>query len=242
MNKPAAFLLSIIMVIGLSTACQAQPTALDGEHGAFGLQPATTLTHLAPGGQPEITSTPSATPTVLSLMPDVVTETPQKPLPKGYFEVHARTVVQEEQECVVIYPFTTRVEAGRLVLQSEDVELDCHFQGTFCGGDGCIDYHMEYVLDTRMDGEVLGYFAEPSASLHAFYFYDGETRIWWTGLPPQADNPFPEDDPMSFALADTATLVFPFEDGASANAPIGISIDQQMDIPQPNWEIVLQLD
>ena len=230
MKTKIALLLSIILVIMLSTACQ---FSFPGS----GLEE--TIAEVKPGSE----LTPSATPTGLSLSADVITETPAPPLPKGYFELHVRVAVQDEQECVVKYPFTARIEDGRMLIQGEDnVELDCRFKGEFCEGDGCLNIHLEYLMDTRVDGEILGFSSEPSPSLHAFYFYDGEMIVYYTGLPPQAPNPWPPENPMTVSSGDIATLVLAFEDGASATFPVGISIDQQIEIDPPIWELILKLE
>lgn len=225
MKVKTIFVLFIILGTGLITACK---KPLLGENNPL-LQTKTL--------------TPTLTPTTLSLRPDVITETPEKPLPTGNFEVHAITVVQEEQECIVNYPFKARVEDGRLLLESDpNIEVNCNFVGTFYGDTGSLDIHLSYLLDTKIEAEVLGYFSSTSPSIHAFYYYDGEMRVFYSGFPPEAINPWPENDPMTIPLMDMANLVFPFEDGAQGTAPIGIGIDQQMDIPQPVWEFILKLD
>lgn len=184
----------------------------------------------------------SPTPTPLSLAANVVTETPETPLPAGYFELHARTVVQTEQDCVVIYPFTARKDGDRLLLEGDGiVELECRYEGEFCGEDGCMMMHMQYLMDTSMESEVISLVSEPEPSVHVFYNYDGDVEVYYSGLPPEAPNPWTAEHPMSFPLADIATVVMPFKDGANITFPVGIALDQQMLIEQPTWELVLRL-
>ncbi len=55
---------------------------------------------------------------------------------------------------------------------------------------GSIDSYSELSHGYKIEAEVLGYFSSTTPSVHAFYFYAGEMRVFYSGFPPEVTNPW----------------------------------------------------
>jgi hypothetical protein len=203
------------MVLLLLTACggaQAEPTTLPE----------------SPSPTPKLVpSTPAATPTpTTAVLPQADEQTPTPPPPSGG-EVEIRIPFdifsQGEQppaempECLTTIPFRMFQDGSRTMLEGQG-QIDCTFVDTPQGSP--ITYHVLLQFDAHLDGELLPKTPDrPSGWLDAYLLVDGAIVQYYTGYPPEAVNPCPEESPCRTPTSDTIPLPFAYEDGSTVTTP-----------------------
>lgn len=171
--------------------------------------------------------TPAATPTPTpALLPHGDEQTPTPPPPReGEVEIRIPFDIfsQGEQppaelpECINTIPFRTLSDGSRFMIEGEG-QIDCHFVDTPQGGP--ITFHVILEFAGNLDGELLPPTPDkPSGWLDAYLLVDGTIIQYYTGYPPQAVNPCPEDDPCLAPASEVIPLPFTYEDGSTVTTP-----------------------
>jgi hypothetical protein len=164
------------------------------------------------------TSTPTPTP---GLPPVAVTYTPTPLVPTGgYLEVRTPNTINMQGECVNTIPFRLVGDGARTMSQGE-ARIECDFEGKPLGGeDAPIVYHVTLKIDAVLDGELLPATPDrPHGWLDAYLALDGAIIQYYTGYPPQATNPCPEDSPCQTPSSEVIPLPFAFEEGSTITTP-----------------------
>ncbi len=149
-----------------------------------------------------------------------ISQTEETPLPvtqSGVLELRLQMWAGSGQECVRAYPFSIREEEGRILLTGDgQVQMECAFANEYCE-DTCRTLHIDYALDTRIDGEIL--LDEEGASAYQvdlYLFFDGQLKEYFTDFPPEVSVQYTESSPMIENAGDLVSVSMPYQDGAVA--------------------------
>ncbi len=135
----------------------------------------------------------------------------------GVLELRLQMWPGSGQECVRAYPFTVRQDEGRILLSGDGQMLvECAFASEYCA-EVCETLHVEFALDTRVDGEILPDSTAVSGyRLELYFFYDGQTIEYFSDYPTQISVQYIENSPLIENTGDLVSVSMPYEDGASA--------------------------
>jgi hypothetical protein len=184
----------------------------------------TSLTTAPPATLPDVIPQLTATPTATSLA-GLVAPTPLPEPTGGEVEIRipftivagGEAVPADIPDCTNAIPFAMTADGTRTMIDGEG-RIDCHFVDTPSGQP--ITFHVILEYDAVLAGELLPPTPEqPSEWLDAYLTIDGAIVQFYSGYPPEAQNPCPEDNPCRTAAFEVIPLPLAYKEGSTITEP-----------------------